>query len=63
MRGLFGPGPTDEMVDGNYGGLAARQSPNRGVWFCTDSDYTWKGVVDDYGVIVPITEYVNQRGY
>lgn len=53
----------DESVDGNYGGLAAREGFNRSVWFCTDSDYTWKGVVDDFGVIVPVTGYVNQRGY
>lgn len=55
----------DEMIGGNYGGLAARNEGNRSSWYCTDSDYVWTGVVDDFGniVLLPGTDYINMRSY
>lgn len=51
-----------EHYSGWYGGLASRQC-GESSWFCCDSDYSWRGVTDDYGNIVPITSFTNDRGY
>lgn len=53
----------NEILSGSFGGMAAR-SENRAQWQCYDSDYGWIGVVDDFGVIVPLQHTViNMRGY
>lgn len=54
----------DETVDGNYGSFAFRTDANRSVWKCFDSsDYTYKGIVDDFGRIVRVGPLKNMRGY
>ena len=52
----------DESVDGDYGGVAFRCNDRR-YWKCTDSDYTWWAVIDDFGNLACISGYINNRGY
>ena len=55
--------PAMLMVFWDYGGLAIRTDESWPLWSCADSDYTWKAVIDDFGTLVPVTPYVNSRGY
>ncbi len=47
---------------GCYGAIWYR-STDRRYWECDNSDYYWRSVVDDFGNLIPVTEYINQRGY
>lgn len=55
--------PKDEFLSGSYGSMAGRTPENRSVWSCSDSDYSWRAVVDDFGVLTPISSLRNMRGY
>lgn len=54
---------SSEFLDGWYGGMAQRDSINRHIWHCWDADYSWDAVVDDFGNLYPITDYVSSRDY
>lgn len=52
------------VIDGPYGFLAYRlQGKDYGLWRCTNTDYRWSAVMDDFGFLVPVSGYTNLRGY
>lgn len=53
----------DEYGWSSYGFQWIRDPDNRNVWICDDPDYRWKAVTDDFGNLIPITNYINMRGY
>lgn len=56
--------PKDEIsAAGWYGAFASRKASDRRFWYCTDSDYSWTGIVDDFGNMVAVSTYTNNRGY
>jgi len=52
-----------ETIWGWYGGMARRECGLGGPWLCFDADYTWDGVTDDYGSIVPISSFIRITEY
>ena len=54
---------TKEIISWSYGGLAARDSSDRRLWRCYDSDYSWKAVTDDFGELIAVTPCINMRSY
>lgn len=51
-----------EVVYGSYGTSCIR-SENRSIWDCSNSDYMWQAIIDDFGDLVAISNYINIRGY
>ena len=51
------------IITGIYGFIAYRDVKDSRKWRCHDSDYMWTAVVDDFGFLVPVSAYVNIRGY
>jgi hypothetical protein len=52
------------MLEGWYGSFAFRLPDRRWLWKCYDSsDYSYYAVVDDFGDLVPVSQFTNLRGY
>ncbi len=53
-----------ETINGAYGSYGFRCYQDYRFWKCQwSSDYAYNAVVDDFGILVPVGEIKNIRGY
>jgi len=50
-------------ISGLYGCMAWKNDHSSPFWKCTDGDYDWVSVADDFGTLVAVSNFTNVRGY